>query len=197
MQRTSGFRFSGKTLLLWSLAAIFFIGGVIAVGTYSPVARAQDGGTPDPKGDPQGGDMGGGGRMSVTDASYAAFSRADGVTRLVRSRAQNTYSVMIHSMADRANAAKLGTIVEDYGSFVIVSSGKKIDVARAGLDGAQMNTRVIMPGRTFEPLESTQTLRSASGIAANGGSDYYIVQFAGTIKGEWIDSLRSVGVEFL
>jgi hypothetical protein len=200
MKRTSGFRFSPKAILLWSFIALFLIGGMITVNLYSPVAKAQDGdgtpsGTPDPKGGPQGGDQPNGGRMSVTDSSYEQFSQADSVTRLVRSRAQNTYSVTIHSMADRANAAKLGTIVEDYGSFVIVSSGKKINVARAGLDGAQMNTRVVLPGKTFEPLEnSAQTLRSAAGI---GGSNYYVVQFAGTIKGEWIDSLRSVGVEFL
>jgi Subtilase family/FG-GAP repeat len=200
MERTSGFRFSPKAILLWSLIALFLIGGMITVDLYSPVAKAQDdggtpSGTPDPKGGPQGGDMGGGGRMSVTDSSYEQFSRADSVTALVRSRAQNTYRIAIHSMADRANAAKLGTIVEEYGSFVIVSSGKKIDIARAGLDGAQMNTRIVLPGKTFEPLEnSAQTLRSAAGI---DGGNYYVVQFAGTIKGEWIDSLRSVGVEFL
>jgi hypothetical protein len=201
MQRTGNFRYSKRTILLWSLIAVLSVCGVIGIITQSSIVRAQEGGDMggggkggDPP--PVPGDQPNGGRHETGNSLYADFAGPDSVTELVRDRGQAQYRVSIGSMADRANAAKLGTIVEDYGSFVIVSSNKKVSLSRAGLDGAQLPTGISLPARSFEPVKDNpaETLRSAENI---GGSNYYVVQFAGTIKGEWIESLRSQGVEFL
>ncbi len=192
MKRAGGFRLSKRTFFLGTLIAVLMACGIFGVISQSSKVKAQDG---DSSGAAPG-DMPGGGRGLIGDASYEQFSKADQVTALVRDRNQTAYQVAIHSMADRANAAKLGTIVEDYGSFVIVSSAKKVNLTKAGLDGAQLNTTVNLPGKSFEPVlkAPAETLRSAENL---GGGNYYVVQFAGTIKGEWMESLRSVGVEFL
>src|ERR1044072_289099 len=191
MQRTGSFRFSKRTIFIGSLIAILLMGSIFAVSSYLPAAKAQGG-----VGDIDPGDAHTPGRAIIGNASYDQFSKADAATAIVRIPAQTAYRIAITSMADRANAAKLGTVVEDYGSFVIVSSGKKINLTRSGLDGAPLETTVNLPGKSFEPIKSppAETLRGAQGL---GDSNYYIVQFAGTIKGEWMESLRSVGVEFL
>ncbi len=196
MQRTGSFRISKRTIFIGSLIAILFIGGIFAVSSYLPVAKAGDGNQGTGGRDVDPGDGHTPGRAIIGNASYDQFSKADAATAIVRSPAQNAYRIAIHSMADRAGAAKLGTIVEDYGSFVIVSSSKKVNLTRSGLDGAPLETTVNLPGKSFEPIINPPagTLRSANGL---GGRDYYIVQFAGTIKGEWMESLSSVGVEFL
>jgi len=201
MQRTGIFRLSKRTIFIWSLIAVLLICGVVGVVTQSPAVKAQDGGEMGsggyaPGDMENGGNQGTGGRMVIGDASYDQFSKPDQVTRVVRDRGQTAYQVAIGSMTDRANVAKLGTIVEDYGSFVIVSAAKKQNLTRAGLEGARLETTVNLPGKSFEPVTDppAETLRSAED---RGESNYYIVQFAGTIKGEWMESLRSVGVEFL
>ncbi|HEV7645126.1 MAG TPA: S8 family serine peptidase [Pyrinomonadaceae bacterium] len=188
MQRTGSFRFSKRTIFIGTLIAVLLMGGIFAIISYSPVTKAQR------EVDP--GDAHTPGRAIIGNASYDQFSKADAATRIVRSPAQTAYRIAIHSMADRANAAKLGSVVEDYGSFVIVSSSKKVNLTRSGLDGAPLETTVNLPGKSFEPINNppAETLRSAEGL---GGRNYYIVQFAGTIKGEWMESLRSVGVDFL
>jgi hypothetical protein len=212
MKRTSSFRLSKRTILVGSLTTILLLCGGVGVVIQLQAVKAQNGGEMgsggregDPTGgdmggggkagDPTGGDMGGGNRM-IGNTSYDQFSKSDKVTGLVRDRAQTAYRVAIHSLRDRANAEKLGPIVEDYGSFVILSSAKKVNLTRSGLDGARLETTVNLPGKSFEPIldPPAETLRVAE---AASGKDYYVVQFAGTIKGEWLESLRSVGVEFL
>lgn len=206
MKRTGSFRFENRTIVLLALIAVLSLCAFIAVSTHSPAVSAQGGEAPN------GGNQGAGGRSDggadfdgnqssgnrgiVGDASYDKYSKADKITRLVRDPAQTAYRVVIGSMADRANVAKLGAIVEDYGSSVILSSNKKVNFVKDGLEGARLQTTVHLPGKVFEPVLNRpgETLR---GAPAGGGKNYYVVQFAGTIKGEWMESLRSVGVEFL
>ncbi len=197
MERTNNFRLSKRAILMWSLTAIVLTCGVIGIVTYTPGVKAQqtEGEMGGGGGYTDDGNQGNGGRL-IGNASYDQFSQPDQVTRLVRDRGQTAYRVAIGSMEDRASAAKLGTLVEDYGSFVIVSSAKKLNLARTGLSGAPLETTVNLPGRSFEPIlkAPAETLRSAENLS---DSNYYVVQFAGTIRGEWMESLRSVGVEFL
>jgi hypothetical protein len=203
MQRTGSFRLSKRTIFIWSFIAVLLICGAVGIVTQSPAVKAQEGGdmpgggfAPGEMGNGKDGNQGNGGRMAIGNASYDQFSRPDQATRAVRDRRQTAYRVAINSMTDRANAAKLGTIVEDYGSFVIVAAAKNLNLTRAGLEGARLETTVNLPGKSFEPItdQPSETLRSGE---AGSGKNYYVVQFAGTIKDEWMESLRSVGVEFL
>lgn len=185
MQETGSFRFSKKAILILSLFGVLTVGGIAILNLQPPAASAQEDG-----------EMGSGGRGLVGDASYEKFSRADKATAAVRDASQTAYRIDIRSLDDRAKIDKIGTVIEDYGSFVIVSAGGKFNSAKAGVQAERFNTTINLPGKNFDPVKE----RADETLQRGGNSpekNYYILQFAGTVKGEWIESLRSEGVEFL
>lgn len=130
--------------------------------------------------------------------SLGKFEGSDQVTTDIRSDAKEFVRLAVSNLQDREKAAGYGRIVADYGSFVIVAKNKGIDLMQSGLANQSVETSINLPGTNFEPINSppSDSLRLGRGATSNG-KGYYILQFGGTVKDEWLESLRGVGVEVL
>ena len=129
---------------------------------------------------------------------YAKFSRPDSLTADIRNRSRELARVEITSPGDRAKVERSAKIVEDFGSFVVVSKSKNVDLASAGLQSKKLDGDVHMPAGKFEPLTQLQSVTVKPEAPENlNGYDYYVVQFGGIATDEWLDSLRDAGVEVL
>ncbi|MBV9960533.1 MAG: hypothetical protein JO360_19045, partial [Acidobacteria bacterium] len=130
--------------------------------------------------------------------SFESYSRPDGVTHAIRDRSQSLFRIPVRNETEREAAKQMGTLVEDYGSFVVVAAAREKEFG--AIESARLETTVNLPGKSFEPLEDAppETVRpGASGRTSGGGKDYYIVQFGAPVRDEWLESLRSIGVEVL
>jgi hypothetical protein len=123
----------------------------------------------------------------------------DEVTRAVRDRDTSIIRVQVSNSADREAAKRMGTLVEDYGSFVVIASataGAKDKTSnRSRLETVALETTINLPGASFEPIQNPPI--ETGRIDGGSGKDYYVVQFAGPVRDEWLESLRSVGAEVL
>ena len=129
---------------------------------------------------------------------FDKFAKADAVTSAVRSKSKILRRVTPRNEAERRSLEKFGTIVEDYGAFVILATNETTDLSR--FDAAKMETTVNLPARKYEPVKTppAETVRAGSAENINAGEkDYYIVQFAAATKDEWLDSLREIGAEIV
>jgi hypothetical protein len=67
------------------------------------------------------------------------------------------------------------------------------------LEVQTLDTTISLPNAKFEPLldapAETLTAESAKSESSGFKKDYYIVQFGGYAKDEWLDSLRDAGAE--
>ncbi|MEP7148719.1 MAG: S8 family serine peptidase [Acidobacteriota bacterium] len=130
-------------------------------------------------------------------AKFEQFSTSDDVTKDIRSRSKEIVRVQFRSINDRDKAEKYGRIVGDFGSFVVLAKNKSTDMSRSGLEVQKIETSINLPGAKFEPVESTPAETIGVGDAAPNESGYYVVQFGGIAKDEWLDSIRDAGVEVL
>jgi hypothetical protein len=128
---------------------------------------------------------------------FDKFSKADAVTNAVRDKGKILQRVNLRGEAERRNLEKFGKIVEDYGEFVLIATGAKTDLSR--FDAQKIETTVNLPGRKFEPVLAppAETLRPNVETANSDEKDYFLVQFAGSAKDEWLESLREIGAEVL
>lgn len=127
---------------------------------------------------------------------FDKYARADAVTRAVRSKSKILQRVTLRNEDERRSLEKLGTIVEDYGAFVVLATGETTDLSR--FDAAKMETTVNLPARKYEPVKTppAETVKPNSAENINAAEkDYYIVQFAAATKDEWLESLRETGAE--
>lgn len=126
------------------------------------------------------------------------FRGADAATNSFRNESKALTRIEVSSAADRAKAAQIGTIIQDYQRFVIVSKDRSIEAKQFGLEEQEMETTINLPGARFEPLQDSPegTLRLGPGATAPG-KGYYILQFGGTVTDEWLKSIRNAGVEVL
>lgn len=116
--------------------------------------------------------------LSMASAGAAAQEPA---RRLVR--------VDLAEGASRAAALSLGTLVEDYGSFVVVAATPET-LQRDGAPAWQaLPTEISLRTVRRDPLLSAMP-------EADGG-DYRLVQFVAPAKDAWLDELRAGGVEIL
>src|SRR6476620_11934324 len=77
---------------------------------------------------------------------FAKFSVGDAITADIRNKSRELARVEINSPEDRTKAESLGTIVEDFGSFVVLSKGKKVDARSSGLKKLQtIDGKVHLP----------------------------------------------------
>lgn len=126
---------------------------------------------------------------------------ADEATLAARDASQRLIQVQVRSEEDREAAMKLGTLIEDYGSFVVVAAeSKKVEAARkVGQDAAPIETRISLRGYAFEPLKEDPEKAFAASSSLlkeeKSGGDYYLVQFAAPVRDEWIEELRAAGGE--
>jgi hypothetical protein len=134
-------------------------------------------------------------------ALFAKFAEGDAVTEVIRDKSKELVKIQIDDSTDRHKAAAYGKLVEDYGSFVIVAKTDAADLPASEFEAQTLDTIISLPNGKFEPLRDAP----AETLIANGtesklktnsaAKDYYIVQFGGYAKDEWLDSLRDAGAE--
>ncbi|MBV9959209.1 MAG: hypothetical protein JO360_12350, partial [Acidobacteria bacterium] len=132
--------------------------------------------------------------------NFSNYSKSDAVTAAVRDRSKALYRLSVRNEVERSAASRLGTLVEDYGSFVVVAAEPGQDFSASGLESQRLETSINLPGKSFEPLADAppETVRpGGSTIGRSSDKGYYIVQFAAPVRDEWLESLRSIGVEVL
>ena len=136
---------------------------------------------------------------SATNRSvYEKYRRSDAITADIRSRSKEIVRVEVGSPDDREKAERFGKVVSDFGSFLIVVKNKTTDIGASGLSAKRIDTSINLPGAKFDPVEEAQAETITAGAQRNGGRHgYYIVQLGGTARGDWIESLRSAGLEVL
>ncbi|MEJ7846597.1 MAG: S8 family serine peptidase [Pyrinomonadaceae bacterium] len=131
-------------------------------------------------------------------ARFSEFEKSDAITDDIRNTRRQTFRVRMTDEKDRAAAANYGSIIGDYGTFVVLSKDKKTSLARSGLDTQEIDTALYLPGTKFDPVAEPPeyTVRPDQSPRKNG-EGYYIVQFGGTVNDAWLDSVRDAGVEIL
>lgn len=135
--------------------------------------------------------------LNQKNGLFEKFNKKDSVTKLVRDKSKEFVRVNVSSPNDAQKIAKLGTVIEDYGSFVIVAKNKTANLSSNKLEFQTLDTIISLPNGKFEPIFNppTETVRANQSVSSE--KDYYIVQFGGIVKDEWLDSLREIGVEVL
>lgn len=128
---------------------------------------------------------------------------ADKVTLAGRDTRKKLIQLTIHSEADRASAYGMGTLIEDYGSFVVVSVDEKKNLlAASSSTGVQeIETAINLPGRSFDPLKDVlpETNDSADRLLSESDGDggYYLVQFVAPARDEWLEEISAAGARVL
>ena len=128
---------------------------------------------------------------------FEKFRKTDAVTNLVRGSSIDFVRVKVSGPNEIRKISKLGTIVEDYGSFVIVAKNKTARLSTTGFEIQPLETSINLPNGKFDPIYDSPAETIKSNQFVSNGKDYFIVQFGGIIKDEWLDSLREIGAEVL
>jgi hypothetical protein len=128
---------------------------------------------------------------------FEKFSKADAATRAARDKSKDFVRVKISSPNDAKKIARLGTVIEDYGSFAIIAKSKASEFRAGELEFQSLETTINLPNGGFEPVYDAPRETVAPNTEAASGKGYYIVQFTGIVKDEWLDSLRGIGIEVL
>jgi|GEM_PF-1073790 len=129
------------------------------------------------------------------NGSFENYYTPDNVTAAVRDKKSTLVSVNIRNESDRQAAGKLGTVVNDYGTFVVVAANGR-NLSESNLDVVKLETTINLPSGSFEPVLNPpdSTVTAESNLS---GKDYYVLQLAGPTNDEWLDSLRANGIEIL
>jgi len=128
---------------------------------------------------------------------------ADDATIAARDKTKRLIRLTVHRDEDREAARKIGTLIEDYGSFVeIAVDEKNLKAARKAVQDSEiLETTLNLRSGAFDPLRETRLEKSAltspllQEKTATG--NYFIVQFASTVRDEWLDEIRAAGAEVL
>ncbi len=136
-------------------------------------------------------------RAAEPTAKFDRFSRPDQITSDIRDRSREIVRVQFQTMKDRETVTRFGRIVEDYGSFVVLSKNKSTDLSRSGLDFVRIETTVNLPGAKFEPVDTPTVETVRPGDGSRGGKDYYVLQFGGIVTDDWLESVRDAGIEIV
>jgi hypothetical protein len=164
------------------VALIALVSSIFCLGLFlTPRATSQEGNSP--------------------GKSFEKYFLADEITQAIRDERKTVVRINVHSASEREAAKKLGMLVEDYGSFVVIAAPKSADFSKSKMESLQLETNVSLPGRVFEPLQDSpaETIRPNQNASAGnrGEKDYYVVQFAGPTRDEWLESVRAIGAEVL
>ena len=100
---------------------------------------------------------------------------------------------------DRARAKSFGTVLDDYGSFVVLQLPAQAteSMRAAGLDVEPLDESIGLGVFRFDPARTTPTIPARLHDDDDAGAEprYYLVQFRGPIRDEWIAKLESTGAE--
>jgi hypothetical protein len=127
----------------------------------------------------------------------------DKSTRATHDRSSGLIRVVVRSAADRESTKKLGALVEDYGSFVVIAAARNTDLADQHLEISNIETTVNLPGKSFDPIQNSpsETIKANggnnTGAISRGLKDYFVVQFTAPVRDEWLDGIRALGAEVL
>ncbi|HEX8286674.1 MAG TPA: BACON domain-containing carbohydrate-binding protein [Pyrinomonadaceae bacterium] len=127
------------------------------------------------------------------------YEKSDEITGIIRDTTKNFAVVRINSETDRENAENFGTVVEDYGSFVLVAKDKSQKISSSDSDAQTLETTINLPNGKFEPVinQSEQNFGLDFQKSESIDKNYYLVQFGGIVKDEWLESLREAGIEIV
>ncbi len=113
--------------------------------------------------------------------------------------------VAVRHDADREAARDLGTVVADYGPFVVVAATPAaVEAAsrtsdRGPLDVVTLDTTISLRGFQFEPMRNDPASRYAAGggykSAGAPSGDYYVVQFVAPARDTWLRDVRVAGAD--
>ena len=128
----------------------------------------------------------------------AKFRGSDTATRAIRDGSKVISLVEVNGVADRENAKRLGTIIHDYGTFVVLARAGSLEAKNYGLKEQVLETTVNLPGERFDPLSDAPrgSLRLGKSATASG-KGYYVLQFGGNPTDDWLKAVRDAGVEVL
>lgn len=130
-------------------------------------------------------------------AKFAQFSKADAITSAIRDGSREIVKVEVTSFADRDRALKLGQVVQDFGSQIVISKERKKDMSRSGMTYQRLETSINLPGAKFDPVDQPPVETVQPGGDARPTRGYYVVQLGGIATDDWLDSLRDAGVEII
>jgi hypothetical protein len=118
---------------------------------------------------------------------------ADAFTEVIRNPDRTLVRVDTSTAADLDRASRLGIILQNFGSFAVVSKLSKSEEF-AALD-KPLESSISLPGETFDPLKTSR----AESIFINSRTEpgYFIIQFGGIVTDEWLNDMRAIGVEIL
>jgi Subtilase family/FG-GAP-like repeat len=119
------------------------------------------------------------------------YFKSDNATTAIRNSRNGLFRIPINSSADIQSAGRLGTIVENYGSFVVVSAANDTNFGQS--EYKRLETTVNFPAKNIEPLN----LANVSSLKTTNGRDYYVIQFGGIATDKWLNSLRDAGIEIV
>jgi hypothetical protein len=129
---------------------------------------------------------------------------ADQATRIARDPSRVILQITVRSEADRQAARSLGTMIEDYGSSLVVAATAetaRLASQNSTFELATLETTIELRGFRFDPLtdDPARAFRAEGGYreSSEGGGDYYIVQFVAPARDEWLDEVRAAGGEVL
>ncbi|MGE0881949.1 MAG: S8 family serine peptidase [Blastocatellales bacterium] len=133
---------------------------------------------------------------------------ADEATLAARKSTNKLIRFSVRNEEDREAALMNGTLIEDYGSFIVVAMNekgtrntRKLNPVSKAADSDVIDTSINLRGRSFDPLKDKLSKATASANkllqepATAGG--YYIVQFAAPVRDQWLDEIRAAGAEVL
>jgi hypothetical protein len=116
----------------------------------------------------------------------------DEITGVIRDPQKSLVRVRVHDQRDREAAAKLGTIIADNESYLLVAA----DSVPPALpeDISRVETSINLPGSSFDPLKDPPAGTIAAAEVALVGKGFYIVQFGVTATDELLEDLRGAGL---
>lgn len=129
-------------------------------------------------------------------STFERFSRNDAVTSAIRDRSKEIVRVSVYEGANKGDLAKMGTVIQDYGAFVIMAAKKGTRLDGAGRTSQPLETSINLPNGRFEPLAQDRSEAVRPGEPAPG-KGYYLVQFGASVTDEWLKSLSDEGIEIL
>ncbi|MBL8151286.1 MAG: hypothetical protein JNN15_15290, partial [Blastocatellia bacterium] len=138
------------------------------------------------------------------DRILASSGRSLAVTA---SQAAVYSQVYVKTDEDRITASRLGTVVEDYGTFVLIESrssdelSSRVKSFATNLEVKQLDTSLNLRSYRYEPtkFDPTSRFEVAGGYkaVADVTGDYYLVQFIGPVTDEWLGEVKQAGGEII